>query len=133
MFAPTDAAFTALLSSLGITNGLDGAGPFTLFAPSNAAFTALGTPPSGQALTDLLLYHAVPGAPVYASQALSLSSPLAAPTALAGKSVTVAAEGSPMGVTIADGTSTKAKVTGTDFFTANGVLRAVDKVLIPAP
>ncbi len=112
---------------------LDGAGPFTLFAPSNAAFTALGTPPSGQSLTDVLLYHAVPGNPVYAAAALSLTQPLSVATALTSRSLSVAAEGSPKGVTVADSTTTKANVSGTNFFTSNGVIHVVDKVLIPAP
>lgn len=112
---------------------LDGAGPFTLFAPNAAAFTALGTPPSGQALTDVLLYHAVPGAPVYAATALALTSPLTATTALTGKTLEVNAEGTPTGVTVKDSTATKANVVGTNVFTANGVIHVVDKVLIPAP
>lgn len=140
----TDARFAALkgavvaadsdmATSPKVGAALDGAGPFTLFAPNAAAFTALGTPPSGQALTDVLLYHAVPGNPVYAATALGLSSPLAAPTALASKSIEVNAEGTPKGVTVKDSTATKANVVGTDIFTENGVIHVVDKVLIPAP
>jgi transforming growth factor-beta-induced protein len=116
-----------------VATALDGAGPFTLFAPSNAAFTALGTAPSGQALTNVLLYHAVPGPAVYAATALALSAPLVATTALATKTISVTAEGSPKAVKIADSTSTKATVTGVNFFTSNGVIHQVDKVLIPSP
>lgn len=140
----TDARFAALKGAVVAADSdmattpkvgaaLDGAGPFTLFAPNAAAFTALGTPPSGQALTDVLLYHAVPGSPVFAATALALTSPLTANTALTGKSFEVNAEGTPKGVTVKDSTTTKANVVGTNVFTANGVIHVVDKVLIPAP
>jgi transforming growth factor-beta-induced protein len=114
-----------------VADALDGTAKFTLFAPSNAAFTALGTAPTGQALTDVLLYHAVPGNPVYAATALALTAPLTAQTALTNETIAVAAEGSPRGVTIADSTATKAKVTVTNLFAANGVIHIIDKVLIP--
>lgn len=116
-----------------IATVLDGAGPFTLFAPSNAAFTALGTAPTGQALTNVLAYHAVPGAPVYAAAALGLTAPLIATTALTGKTLTVTAEGMPKQVKLADSTANKATVTEVNYFTSNGVIHVVDKVLIPAP
>jgi len=109
---------------------LDGATNFTLFAPSNAALATLGAgAPSGQALTDVLAYHAVPGAPVYAAAALGLAAPLVAPTALPTKSVTVSAEAG--SVKVADSTATKATVTQVNFFTSNGVIHQVDKVLLP--
>lgn len=140
----TDARFASLKGAVLAADGdaatmpkvaaaLDGAGPFTLFAPNAAAFTALGTPPSGQALTNVLLYHAVPGAPVFAATALGLMAPLTANTALAGKTLEVNAEGTPKGVTVKDSTTTKANVVGTNLFTGNGVIHVVDKVLIPAP
>jgi uncharacterized surface protein with fasciclin (FAS1) repeats len=116
-----------------VATALDGSGSFTLFAPTNAAFTALGTAPSGQALTNVLLYHAVPGNPVFAAAALGLTAPLTVATALTGKSLNVAAEGTPKGVTVADSPATKANVTTTNLFTANGVIHLVDKVLLPAP
>ncbi len=136
-FSSLKAAVVAADGANGTTpkvgGALDGTGQFTLFAPSNAAFTALGTAPSGQALTNVLLYHAVPGAPVYAAAALGLSAPLVAPTALATKTISVTAEGTPKAVKIADSTSTKATVTGVNFFTSNGVIHQIDKVLIPSP
>ncbi|MFZ5445991.1 MAG: fasciclin domain-containing protein [Myxococcota bacterium] len=116
-----------------VATALDGTQRFTLFAPTDASFAALPAVPSGQALTNVLLYHAAPGNPVYASAALSLTSPLSVSTALTNKSFSVAAEGSPKAVTIADGTATKAKVVATDVFCANGVIHVVDKVLLPAP
>ena len=127
------AADADMMTSPKVADALDGPGPFTLFAPSNQAFAALGTAPSGQALTNVLLYHAVPGTPVYATTALGLSAPLQVSTALTGKSLAVSAEGTPKGVSLADGTSTRGKVVEVDYFTANGVIHVTDKVLIPAP
>ncbi len=101
--------------------------------PTNAAFTAVGPLPPGQLLTNVLLYHAVPGPAVTAAAALALTNPRVAPTALANKSVTISAEGAPLGVKVADSTATKANLVITNLFTANGIIHAVDKVLIPAP
>ncbi len=139
----TDARFSALKGAVVAADGdttttpkvgaaLDGTAQFTLFAPTNAAFTALGSgAPSGQALTNVLLYHAVPGAPVYAATALGLTAPLTAPTAFGTQALEVNAEGTPKGVTVKDTTATKANVVGTNLFTSNGVIHVVDKVLIP--
>jgi uncharacterized surface protein with fasciclin (FAS1) repeats len=70
---------------------------------------------------------------VYAATALGLTSALAAPTALPSRSVSITAEGTPRAVKVADSTATKATVTGVNFFTSNGVIHVIDKVLIPAP
>lgn len=128
------AADSDMATSPKVSAALDGTANFTLFAPTNTAIAALGAgAPSGQALTNVLLYHAVPGAPVFAATALGLTSPLTAPTALTGKSLVVNAEGTPKGVTVADSTATKGNVVETNLFTSNGVIHVVDKVLIPAP
>ena len=114
-----------------VAGALDGTTNFTLFAPTNAAFTALGIAPSGQELTNVLLYHAIPGNPVYAATALALTAPLTAPTALADKSLSISATTNPAGVLVADSTDTKGSVVTTNLFTSNGVIHAIDKVLIP--
>jgi uncharacterized surface protein with fasciclin (FAS1) repeats len=44
-----------------VAAALSGPGPITLFAPHNEAFAALSAAPSGDELTDTLLYHAVSG------------------------------------------------------------------------
>jgi uncharacterized surface protein with fasciclin (FAS1) repeats len=136
-FSALAGAVTAADAAMGTTPkvgaALDGATSFTLFAPTNTAFTNLGTAPSGQALSNVLLYHAVPGNPVAAATALGLTMPLTAPTALANRSVTISAEGTPRGVKVADSTATKGTVVVTNLFCANGIIHAVDKVLIPAP
>jgi transforming growth factor-beta-induced protein len=123
----------AVVASTGAPNVaqvLDGAGPFTLFAPSNSAFAALPSAPAGQALTDVLTYHVTDGA-VYASQALALTQPLTLATKLASASISVSVEGSPAVVKVSDSSAPAASVIGANYFTSNGVIHAIDQVLIP--
>jgi len=60
-----------------------GSGKYTLFAPSDNAFAQLASPPTGQALTNVLAYHALdlPN-PVFAADALALPAPTAFATLL---------------------------------------------------
>src|SRR5512144_3432999 len=59
----------AAVKAAGLVDTLSGKGPFTVFAPTNDAFAKLpaGTvenllkPENKQQLTDILLYHVVPG------------------------------------------------------------------------
>jgi uncharacterized surface protein with fasciclin (FAS1) repeats len=47
------------------------------------------------------------------------------------KSLTVSAEGNPLGVKVTDALNNKASVVQTDYFTSNGVIHVVDKLLLP--
>merc|ERR1711966_584298 len=105
---------------------LAGEGPFTVFAPTNDAFAeldadtvaALTADPSG-ALTDVLLYHVVPGK--------VLSSDLedgAEVETVNGATVTVSLGDD--GAMIND-----ANVVAADVMASNGVVHIIDKVLIP--
>lgn len=50
------------MQQAGLGATLNGTGPFTVFAPTNAAFTALGSgAPTGTALANVLTYHVVSG------------------------------------------------------------------------
>jgi transforming growth factor-beta-induced protein len=115
-------------------NGPAATGAFTLFAPSNAAFTALGNPPSGQTLTNVLLYHVLnQSTAIYAADALALNNATPFPTLLgngAGSQLTVS---SPANTVILDdaGSNTNGSVTVANYFTANGVIHVVDTVLLP--
>jgi transforming growth factor-beta-induced protein len=108
---------------------LDGAAPsgaWTLFAPTNDAITGLSvTAPGGQGLTDILLFHALDGG-VFASDALGMTD-VNAPT-LNGGEITVNG-GTGVVITPADGGA--ANVVTTDYLTANGVIHAIDAVLLP--
>jgi uncharacterized surface protein with fasciclin (FAS1) repeats len=60
----------AALERTNLVATLQGAGPFTVFAPTNAAFTALGvdlSTISDQDLTNILLYHVIGGKAIESS------------------------------------------------------------------
>lgn len=105
---------------------LSGAGPFTIFAPTDAAFAALpsGTldqlllPENKAKLQQVLSYHVVPG---------SVTSAQITP----GEVNTV--EGAPVNIATSAGEVTvgNAKVTEPDITASNGVIHAIDQVLLP--
>ena len=128
--AVADGRFTTLVAAVGaaeLVDTLKGEGPFTVFAPTDDAFAALpaGTidellkPENKQKLTDILLYHVVPGA-VMAADVVALTS---AATAL-GKDVAIKTD---MGNVYIN----ESKVIITDIETSNGVIHVVDAVLLP--
>ena len=121
-------SFTTLVTAVqaaGLVETLKGEGPFTVFAPTDAAFAAL---PEGTleglladipALTDILLYHVVPGK-VMAADVVSLTS-------------ATTAQGSDLAILVEDGKVmiNDAMVITTDIETSNGVIHVIDAVLIP--
>ncbi len=120
--------FTTLVAAVeaaGLVDTLKGEGPFTVFAPTDDAFNALpeGTVPALlndiPALTDILLYHVVPGK-VMAADVVNLSS---ADTVL-GESVSIRVEDGNVYVN-------DAQVVITDVEASNGVIHVIDAVLIP--
>jgi uncharacterized surface protein with fasciclin (FAS1) repeats len=111
---------------------LSGTGPFTVFAPTNAAFAAaltelgltkaqlLGNVPL---LKKILTYHAVSG------RVLKADVPVATPiTTVQGETFTVSAA-----LAITDKRARVANITATDVLTSNGVIHVIDKVILPAP
>ncbi|OUC09396.1 beta-Ig-H3/fasciclin [Litorilinea aerophila] len=123
--------FTTLVTALqaaGLVDTLKGEGPFTVFAPTDEAFAALpeGTvesllaDPSG-ALTQVLLYHVVSGK-VMAADAMALD----------GQQVETVS-GAPITVSVSDGKVmiNDATVIAADMEASNGVIHAIDKVLLP--
>jgi len=100
-------------------------GPFTVFAPTDEAFAKLPAEllenllADPDALTEILLYHVVPGT-VTAAQVVTLTE---APTLLDGKKVNITVNGD---VFIND-----SKVVATDIMAKNGVVHLIDNVLIP--
>jgi uncharacterized surface protein with fasciclin (FAS1) repeats len=126
--AVENGSFTTLVAAVeaaGLVDTLKGEGPFTVFAPTDEAFAALpeGTVPALladiPALTDILLYHVVPGK-VMAADVVTLSS---ADTVL-GESVTIMVDGDKVMVN-------DAQVIITDVEASNGVIHVIDAVLIP--
>ncbi len=130
--AMSDKRFSTLVKELkraDLVSALQGPGPFTVFAPTNAAFKKL---PKG-ALKDLerdptklasvLKYHVLP-ARVDAATATSMTSPTSPPTL----------EGSTLQVTASNGTVkiNDATVTQADIMATNGIIHAIDTVLMPS-
>ena len=105
---------------------LQGDGPFTLFAPTDQAFAdagidlaSLDTPEGKTALTDILLYHVVPGAVPASAVTECMSAD--------------AVNGQPLGFTVGTGVMVNgANVTIADVNTSNGIIHVIDKVLSPS-
>jgi uncharacterized surface protein with fasciclin (FAS1) repeats len=132
--AASDEQFSTLVAAVqaaGLAETLSGEGPFTVFAPTNDAFAALpeGTldnlllPENKQQLTDILLYHVVPGA-VKAEDVVALDGQMA-DTALEGKQIAISTD---MGNVYLN---ENVKVVTTDIEAANGVIHVIDAVLLP--
>ncbi len=132
--AVADGRFTTLVAAVeaaGLVDTLKGEGPFTVFAPTDDAFAQLpaGTvedllkPENLETLTNILLYHVVPGK-VMAADVVTLDGQ-SADTAFAGNSVAIS---------VKDGNvflNDTVQVIITDIETSNGVIHVIDTVLLP--
>ena len=114
----------------GLVGTLQGPGPFTVFAPTNAAFASLlaelGVTKQAlladtALLTSVLTYHVVPARVLKAEVPVNT-----AITTVQGQSFTVNAS-----LVITDQKQRKSNIVATDVFTSNGVIHAVDTVLLP--
>ena len=101
VFAPTNAAFAALLAELGVTK------------EALLADTAL--------LTSVLTYHVVSGRVLKADVPVG-----SAITTVQGQTFTVNAS-----LAITDQRGRSSNIVATDVFTSNGVIHVVDKVILP--
>jgi uncharacterized surface protein with fasciclin (FAS1) repeats len=110
---------------------LSGTGPYTVFAPTNQAFINAGfttiaaiQAASPATLTNILTYHVIAGR--------VLSSDLtegAMPTTVQGGKVTITLNG---GAKVKGlGNTTSSNITTTNVITTNGVIHAIDQVLLP--
>ncbi|MCV2364847.1 fasciclin domain-containing protein [Paucibacter sp. DJ1R-11] len=115
-------------ADLGAT--LSGTGPFTVFAPTNAAFAALLTElgvtkaqllANKPLLTKVLTYHVLSGRVLKADVPIGT-----AVNTVQGESLTVDAN-----LDITDRNGRKARITATDVMTSNGVVHLIDKVILP--
>ncbi len=111
---------------------LSGTGPFSVFAPTDAAFTALLAElgiSKAQLLADVplltkvLTYHVVPGRVLKAD--VPLNTPI---TTVQGETFSVDAT-----LAITDQRGRKANIVATDVLASNGVIHVLDKVILPAP
>ncbi|MCF8275783.1 MAG: fasciclin domain-containing protein [Flavobacteriales bacterium] len=111
---------------------LEGDGPFTVFAPTNDAFAALLAELSASSLADIdattleavLTYHVANGNVL----AGALTESMMVPTAQGG-SFTISLTG---GAEITDGAGRETNIIATDIQGSNGVIHAIDRVLIPS-
>lgn len=112
----------------GLVDALNAAGPFTVFAPTNDAFNALFntlgvsgiSDLTAEQLTPILLYHVVSGN-VVAAQVSTGN----VPTLKEGSDISIVA--STMGVKLNDNSN----VIATDVQGTNGVIHAIDAVILP--
>lgn len=118
--------FIHALDTAGLKGTLAGAGPYTIFAPTDEAFNRLSETvteelfddPKGN-LAETLLYHMAPGR--YAAAEIAANDTV--PT-VQGNPVSVDAAGGNVAVN-------GARVTRADIPAANGVIHAIDAVMIP--
>jgi transforming growth factor-beta-induced protein len=133
-YASYDSNFSILVSALskaGLVNTLDGAGNFTVFAPTNAAFNALFAELgvsgiadlSVETLTPILLYHVL-GEEKKSS--MLMSGYYSSLSTSQSNNVTMRVEaGSEVKI------NNSSKVLIADVDVTNGVIHAIDKVLLP--
>ncbi|MBC8126519.1 MAG: fasciclin domain-containing protein [Gloeobacteraceae cyanobacterium ES-bin-144] len=117
---------SAALKAAGLVETLQGTGPFTVFAPTDEAFAKLPKatldellmPENKKKLAAILTYHVLAGK-VMAADVKTM------------KAKTV--NGQSLNVMVEDGkvTVNKAKVIMTDVPASNGVIHAIDTVLMP--
>ena len=119
----------AAVTAAGLVDMLKGEGPFTVFAPADSAFAALPegavdgllADPEG-ALTDVLLYHVVPGK-VMAADVLSLDGQMV--ETVGGGMLEVTVDGNTVMIN-------GIPVVAADVETSNGVIHVIEGVLLPA-
>jgi uncharacterized surface protein with fasciclin (FAS1) repeats len=122
----------ASTGSVKVIDLLNGPGPLTVFAPTNAAFAAAGLgeankikalPPD--ALAGILAYHVI-GARVFSCNLVDGSTP----ATLNGQTVGISLAGGPKVNGNGNGGNASNIIT-TDLITTNGVVHAIDRVLLP--
>jgi uncharacterized surface protein with fasciclin (FAS1) repeats len=135
-------AFSTLVTAVtaaDLAETLSGEGPFTVFAPTNEAFAKL---PAGtleslleeegkNALTGILTYHVVPGKFEAADviEAINSNGGTYTVTTVQGDSIELSLEDG--SVVLTDVTGGSATVIITDVAASNGVIHAIDTVVMP--
>ena len=130
--APEFTTLVAAVTAANLGGTLSGAGPFTVFAPTNAAFAAalteLGITQAAllanvPLLTKILTYHVVSGTVLKAEIPVG-----AAIATVQGETLSISAA-----FVITDQRARTSNIIITDVLTSNGVIHAVDKVILPKP
>ena len=119
----------AAVDAAGLVETLANEGPFTVFAPNNTAFaaaldaigiTAEDLLANTELLTQILLYHVVPG--TFSASDLAAAGTV---TTLEGSEITI--EGAAFGATLNGNTP----ITRPDFEATNGIVHKINRVLLP--
>lgn len=126
--APDFSQLKLAVTRAGLVEALNQSGALTVFAPDNKAFAASGFPDAAsiesvpvETLKGILLYHVI-GSKITAAQVpTGNNTPV---TTLQGKDVFVTKKGSKISVN-------GAEVIKADIIASNGVIHAIDRVLMP--
>lgn len=138
---PDFSTLVTAVQSANLGETLSGPGPYTVFAPTNAAFEKIPqatrdellSPAGREQLTEILNYHVVQGEVTAAQLTQAIE---AAGTngytinTVNGEELTATLENGQ--VILTDATGSRAIVTQTDVDASNGVIHAIDTVLMPA-
>ncbi|MET4104802.1 fasciclin domain-containing protein [Hymenobacter sp. UYP22] len=130
----------AAVKAAGLVETLQGKGPFTVFAPTNAAFTALpaGTvetlikPENKATLTKILTYHVVAGNMTADKimAAIKAGKGTATLKTVSGGTLKAMMNG-PKNVVLVDEKGNISTISTYDVIQSNGVIHVIDKVLMP--
>jgi uncharacterized surface protein with fasciclin (FAS1) repeats len=140
--AASNENFTTLVAAVkaaGLVETLSGDGPFTVFAPVNAAFDKLpeGTvasllmPESKATLTAVLTYHVVAGKFMAADVLKAIGAnngSFSIPTVQGSMLTATISDGN---VILTDANGNKSTIIMTDVAASNGVIHAIDSVVMP--
>jgi uncharacterized surface protein with fasciclin (FAS1) repeats len=140
--AASNENFTTLVAAVkaaGLVETLSGKGPFTVFAPVNAAFDKLpeGTvasllkPESKATLTAILTYHVVAGKFMAADVVKAIGAnngKFSIPTVQGSMLTATLSNGN---VILTDAKGNKSTIIITDVAASNGVIHAIDTVVMP--
>lgn len=129
--AMSDPQFSPLVRAVkaaGLADALKGDGPLTVFAPTNAAFAKMPRAKLNALLANkaqlqaVLKYHVIAGKKLMAADVMGMTGPADVPT-LQGTTVHV----------LPSARVNNARIVKTDVEADNGVLHAIDTVLMPKP
>ncbi len=123
---PDFETLVAAVTAADLVETLSGEGPFTVFAPTDAAFEALPDglldalllPENKETLTSILTYHVLP------AEVMAADVTAGEVETVEGSTITITTDG---GVMVND-----ANVVTPDVDASNGVIHAIDAVLVPA-
>ena len=134
--------FTTLVSAVtaaDLAGTLGGTGPFTVFAPTNAAFEKVPAAtreslmaPAGKAdLTKILTYHVVPGRVTAADLTTQIEAGGGTATLTTVEGGTLTARAANGTITLTDENGGTSTVATADVAATNGVIHAIDTVVMP--